>query len=524
MTSQNASTLVILNANVITLDPRRPRAEAVGIQGDRISAVGTSAELQAAAGPDTRLIDAQGKTVLPGFIDSHCHMLFGGLVAEAVDLTDARSVDDILERLRDRIVRISPGEWIHGFGFSVHTLKEKRHPTRYELDRVANKHPVWITTDSAHSSSTNTLAFDAIGLPRGTDGIERSSAGEPTGAFITDHANIPARQRVFSFLSNEHAEQTFRTIARLAVSKGITTIHALEGSKIEGDRDMDVMLSVKDSLPVRTVMFYETFDIPRAKDLGVHGIGGCGRMCLDGMPNTFSAALLGPYADNRTERGALNHTDDKIATFVAQAYESGLQVSLHAMGDAAIEQILDAYEVAQARHPGARMRHRIEHFHIPTKEQIERAAALGLGLGMQPIFSYLWGGRDGVFFERYGEERYRRIDRYRDILKAGAMVACGSDLPVYPADPFLWLRLLVDNPVDSMQNVSMEEALRMCSPYGAWAAFEEQEKGTIEVGKYADLVVIDRDPFSTGPDDLRGIAVDTTFVGGAIVYSKGQPA
>jgi predicted amidohydrolase YtcJ len=522
MTSQNMPTLLIRDANVVTLDPRRPRAQAIAIQGDRIVAVGTSADLQGVMGPDTKVINAYGKTVLPGFIDSHCHMLFGGLVADAVDLTGTQSVDEILERVRDRVAKTPAGEWIHGFGFSVHTLKEKRHPTRHELDRAADKNPLWLTTDSAHSSSTNTLAFKTIGLRLETDGIERDSAGEPTGAYISDHANIPARQRVFSFLTNEQAEQTFRTIARLAATKGITTIHALEGSKIEGDRDMDVMLAVKDSLPVRVAMFYETFDVRRAKELGVHGIGGCGRMCLDGMPNTFSAALLGPYADVQTERGALNHPNAKLATFVAEAYEHGLQVSLHAMGDAAIQQILDAYEAAQQRHPGARMRHRIEHFHIPTQEQIERAAGLGLGLGMQPIFSYLWGGRQGVFFERYGDERYRRIDRYRDILRAGAMVACGSDLPVYPADPFLWLELLVENTVDRTQDVTIEEALRMCSPSGAWLAFEEKDKGTVEVGKYADLVIVDRDPLSTSADELRNVSVDTTLVGGAIVYSKAE--
>ncbi len=524
MTSPKRSTLLIRNANVLTLDPRRPRAEAVVIHGNRIAAVGMLPDVQAMIAPDTAVLDAHGRTVLPGFIDSHCHMLFGGLVAEAVDLTDTLSVDDILERIRDRVAKTSPGEWVHGFGFSVHTLKEKRHPTRHELDRVAGKNPLWITTDSAHSSSTNTLAFETIGLPLETDGIERDGAGQPTGAYINDRANIPARQRVFSFLTDEQATATFRTIARLAASKGITTIHALEGSKIEGDRDIDVMLAVKDSLPVRVVVFYETFDVPRAKQLGIHGIGGCGRMCLDGMPNTFSAALLGPYADARTARGLLNHSRDKIAAFVAQAYEHGLQVSLHAMGDAAIQQILDAYEAAQRRHPGARMRHRIEHFHIPNREQVEQAAALGLGLGMQPIFSYLWGGRRGVFFERYGEERYQRIDRYRDLLRAGAMVACGSDLPVYPADPFLWLRLLVENPIDPGQNVTIEDALRMCSPHGAWAAFEEQDKGTIEAGKYADLVIVDRDPFKASAEELRNSVVDTTLVAGRIVYSNEQSA
>lgn len=514
--------LVIRGANVITLDLTRPRGEGVATRGEWICAVGTSAEIERWISTETRVIDASGMTVLPGFIDSHCHMLFGGLVAESVDLIGSRSVHEILARIRERVARVDAGEWIHGFGFSVHELRERRHPTRHELDRAAPRNPVWITTDSAHSSSTNSLAFAIVDLPAETEGIERDGSGDPTGVYLNDHANIPARQRVFGFLGDEQAERMFHTIARRAVTKGITTVHALEGSKIEGDRDIDIMLRVRSGLPLRTVTFYETFDVSRAKALGVHGIGGCGRMCLDGMPNTFSAALLRPYTDAPNQTGTLNHANEKIGRFVAQAYEHGLQISIHAMGDAAIQQILDAYEVAQRRHAGARMRHRIEHFHVPTNEQIGRAASLCVGLGMQPVFSHLWGGRSGVFFERYGEQRYRRIDRYRDLLRAGTMVACGSDIPVHPAEPFLWVQLLVANPIDHEQSVTVEDALRMCTVNGAWAAFEEGKKGTIESGKYADLIIVDRDPFSTPTEEIGKIQVHMTLVGGKVAYAATQ--
>ncbi|NIF55402.1 amidohydrolase [Burkholderia sp. Ax-1724] len=510
---------LIINANVLTLDANNTIAEAVLVRNGLIAAVGTNADVAALKHDGAVVIDAGGQTVLPGFVDAHSHVMFGGLVSEAVDLLGAESIDEIVDKVAKRALETPEGEWVRASGYDPDKLREKRHPGMADLDRASTRHKIWMSSDSFHSSTANTLGFEAIGIGKGTPGLEVDAAGNPTGAYAGDVAHVPARQKVFGFISDSDAERMIRLMADRAIERGITTIHAFEGSKMDGDRDIDIMMRIKDSLPVHIVPYYETFDIPRAQALGVHGVGGCGRSCLDGMPNTFGAALHSGYADCCSNHGVLLHAQDDINTLVSEACAAGLQVGVHAMGDAAIDQLLDAFENAEGIAQGRSRRHRIEHFHVPTTEQIERAANLGVVLSMQPVFTYLWGGTDGIFFERYGAERYKRIDTYKDILNAGVVVACGADLPVYPADPFLWLQLLVENPVDSRQSVSIEDALRMCISNGAWAAFEEEKKGSLEAGKFADLIVIDRNPLTCPPKDLRQINVTTTMKNGEVVYS-----
>jgi predicted amidohydrolase YtcJ len=313
-------------------------------------------------------------------------------------------------------------------------------------------------------------------------------------------------------------------MADVAARKGITTIHAFEGSRMSGDRDFKVLLDTFESLPIRVLPYYESFELSEMENKKIRGLGGCGRCNLDGMPNTYTAALNEPYADAPEHRGELHYSQEKIDAFILDAYARGIQVGMHAMGDAAIEQLLLSHERAQREFPDRKLRHRIEHFHIPTRSQIARASKLGLVLAMHPIFSHLWGGRGDVFHSRFGEERYHRIDRYSDLISAGCVVTTGADLPVHPPEPLLWLGLLIENPVDRTQDISLDEALRIAIWNGAYAGFEENDKGSLELGKLADLIVIDRDPYACAASELRAINVESTLVGGKVVYSRGGEA
>jgi predicted amidohydrolase YtcJ len=230
-----AARVIVRNANVVTLNPRQPRAEALAIDDERIIRVGSNDQVDELRDDWTHVLDARGMTVLPGFIDSHSHMFFGGVVAEAVDLSAATTIGDIVRLVSMRAVLSPAGEWIRGYGFSLDRLAERRHPTSAELDRATTRHPVWVTSDSFHSSAANSVGFEQIGLERDNPGLERNAEGGFTGAYVTDAANIPARQRVFGFLTDADAARMIRVMAEAGARKGITTVHAFEGSRMSGD-------------------------------------------------------------------------------------------------------------------------------------------------------------------------------------------------------------------------------------------------------------------------------------------------
>jgi predicted amidohydrolase YtcJ len=512
------SHVVILDAEVITLDPAAPRASAIAMVDGRIVAVGD--RVHDWIGPNVELIEGRGLAVLPGFVDSHSHMFFGGVVAEAVDLSTLASVPEIVAALRRQASITPDGHWIRGAAFSLEKLREGRHPTARELDAASDRHPIWITSDSFHSSASNSLGFERIALADDVPGQERDASGQRTGVFLTDHCNIPARRRVFAFISDGEAASMIRRVADDAARCGVTTIHAFEGSRLPSGRDFEVLLRVKDTLPVHIVPFYETFDVAWAKERGAYGVGGCGRCNLDGMPNVHTAALQEAYADAPERKGELHCSDSEIEEFIRQAYMHDVPVGMHAMGDAAVEQLLSTYERLAEGRPQRAGRCRIEHFHLPTADHIARAGRLHLVLAMQPIMSQLWGGPGGVFRTKLGEARVARIDRYRDIVTAGGIATTGADLPIHPHAPFSWLSLLTRNVFDRSQDLSVEEALQLAITNGVIAGGEEHERGSLEVGKIADVIIVDRSPFACPVEEMPDIRVLRTFVSGRTVYER----
>lgn len=512
---------VILDTTVITVDEQQRLADALAIAGDRILAVGTTDSIERLIGPRTRVQRCRGKAVLPGFVDSHCHMFFGGFAETSMNLSSARSIRDILRNLEARAKETPEETWILGYGYALERISEHRHPTRWELDSAAPSNPVWILPDSFHSSATNSLGCDLInGVEITAKTGDRRTAHTFDGTFPTDETHATARRRVFGFFSDEDIATKIRAIDQLAISRGVTTIHACEGGRIDSDRDMRVLLSIKDELKTRVVPYYETLDVDKVVELGLHRIGGCGRLNLDGMPDTHTAALVEPYNDRPDSTGILNLPQDVVERFVSVAHGAGLQIAAHAMGDGAIEQLITAYEKAQSKDPRIDARHRVEHFHLPSDDQIDRAKALDLVVTMQPVFSEIWGGRGGVFESRFGTERYARIDRFKHLIDKGLLVCTGADSPAASIDPMRDLALLVDNVVDPEQSLSFLEAVKTITINGAYAAFEEKTKGSIEPGKLADLVVIDRVPLGCSAGDIRDIDVEMTMIGGKVVFEK----
>jgi hypothetical protein len=305
-----------------------------------------------------------------------------------------------------------------------------------------------------------------------------------------------------------------------SVENGVTTVHAMEGSRVDGDRDFKVLMEIRENLKTRVVPFYETFDVNKVKTMGLSRIGGCGRMNLDGEANSYTAALLDSYSDSPNTSGSLTYTQEEIDDFVMKAHLAGLQIGMHAIGDAAIEQLLSAYEKALKNVPVNDHRHRIEHCYLPSENQIERAAALEIILSMQPCLTDLWGGYGGIYYSRFGQNRFQRIDRYRNLFDRGILVCGGSDSPAAGVNPLRDISLLVTNQISSKQSISVKEAIEMYTINGAKAAFEEDKKGSVEKGKYADVVILNDDPFEVPYSKIEDIKVDATIINGEIAYSK----
>ena len=306
-----------------------------------------------------------------------------------------------------------------------------------------------------------------------------------------------------------------RAAARRAVSVGLTTVHALAGNDQADDPEVKALLAIAPELPLRLVVWYQTTDVAAALKLGLPRIGGC--ILLDGDFGPHTAALTEPYADQPDSRGTLYYTQEEIDAFVAAAHCAGLQIAMHAVGDRAAEQALNAYERALDRWPRADHRHRIEHFEVYNEALVQRARRLGVHLAIQPPFNPYFGGHTRLN-PLLGEERALRSDPVRSLLEAGLPIGGGSDSTVTPLQPLYGVHCAVNhsNPAERLE---VEQALRLYTLDNASMAFEEADKGSIEVGKLGDLVVLAEDPFEVEPERIKDIPVEMTVVGGQTVYS-----
>jgi predicted amidohydrolase YtcJ len=507
--------LVLINANVVTMTGSRRRCEAVAVRDERILAVGSSADVLAAGQCDSSVVvDLAGKTVLPGLIDSHTHAFLTGIHSISVHLGSATCVDEVCDAVRDEAQDTPPGRWIYGMDCSPYTLLEGRYPHRTQLDAAAPHNPVYIAGSSFHSGVANTRALELIAPDPCLPGMEKDSdTGSSTGAFLSDTGHFYAARRAYSYLSDEDIRSLYIATAARAASRGVTTLHCLDGQFVEHDRDVAVLLDVAPQLPVRTVLMYQTMNVNRVLELGLPRIGGC--LTIDGAVFDHTACYYSAYEDDPRTRGELYMSPTAVREFVGKAHRAGLQIGMHAIGDKAIDVLVDAVAAAQASYPRDDCRHRVEHFTSPSDRAILKAGELGLALSMQPIFTGKWNAE---YIHFLGEERASRSDDYRRLIGEGLKVAGGSDSPITEIDPLLGVHSAVNNPSPN-RRVSTEQALRMFTTNGAWVAFEEDEKGTLEAGKLADLVVVDGDPFSdsTRIDEL---GVDLTMCGGKIVFSR----
>ncbi|MEX2704517.1 MAG: amidohydrolase [Candidatus Freyrarchaeum guaymaensis] len=536
MVREKNSNLCLVNGNVITLDSSNPRAEAVAIRDGKIIGVGSRDEVKSLfVDEEVRLIDLDGGTVLPGFTDCHIHLLGYGLMLNMLDLRGVKSIAEIKERLRKEAERRPGGSWIVGHGWDDSLLAEGRLPTRWDLDEAAPDNPTSLMRVCGHITCVNSKALELANITAETESppggqIDKDpETGEPTG-ILREAAGFMILGMVS--LREEDYVLALRAACEYAVSRGLTSVHCMplieQDQSIQG-RVFQILL-MRGELPLRVYLNIPESSLQSLVDLGFYtGFGGSKlkigaiKVILDGSLGGRTAAMLEPFSDDPENRGILLYDEEKLREIVKTAHGADCQLAIHCIGDRALKIALDAIEEALKEKPKRDHRHRIEHASVLSEELIERMRKLGVVASVQPPFIV----SDAPWmFNRVGEERARYVYPFKTLLEKGIKLAAGSDCPVEDMDPLKGIQAAVSREVNPEytfvpeQRVSVEQAIRMYTIDAAYASFEEKVKGSIEVGKLADLVVLSDNPLSVPVDKIGEIEVKMTIVGGEIVYSK----
>lgn len=505
------SNLILRNATVVDVEAGMSSIASIAIQDSRIRAVGPVNEIAVLEEEGFQVVDLTGKTVVPGFIDAHAHLTPTGFSLTEIDVRDARSVQDIKDLVAARAATQRPSTLVRGWGLQEHLLAEKRFPTKEELDAVAPDHFVRIFREDGHSSVVNSKALHYLGYDANTPGVD-AAGGEPTGVLRAE-AQARADPRFRELETREMRERGLRAAANHALRVGLTTIHTLEGSDTLPHEEVLEVAAILPTLPLHSVMWYQTTLFERVEELQLPRIGGC--IMVDGAPGSYTGALFEPYSDRPDTCGTLYFTDEGLNAFVLEAHRRGYQIALHATCQRAVEQALIAYERALDTEPRNDHRLRIEHaYGLPTEGQFQRMAERRIIWSTQPAFLQY---RMEMYYARFGP-RWRHVHPHRLALAHGVTIAGGSDSFVTPLYPLLGIHCAVNHPVEE-QRVGVREALRWFTCNAAYAAFEEDIKGTITPGKLADLTVLKRDILRENALTIKDIPVSMTIVAGAIRYA-----
>lgn len=505
--------ILIFNGRCLSMADDR-ECDWIAVRDGYISDMGQGEGYKKYTARAAAVLDAGGGTVLPGFIDSHFHLVQAALNSRSLDLSKARSFRDI-GVLVSEAAKNSPGKNIRGIGLDEQNLKEGRFPDRTVIDKYCKDAPVFINSVEYQTSVLNTYALLYYKIPFTLEGIEFDENQVPTG-IITHYANVLLRENVLQSIPNSARMETVTEFLGSVVEKGITTVNAMEGGRLYCDKDAEFIYESKDKLAIDVALFYSTVDIARVMKMQLNRIGGC--LYVDGTFGARTAALSFEYNDYPGNIGGLNFTQKEMNQFVLECYTNKMQLALYTIGDRAIEQALVAHEYALDKTGNTGLRHRLEHVELPTLDHIRRAKNLGLIFSMSPTYEYVWGGPNKLYRERLGEN-YRRTNPFDQIIREGVVICGGSDCDVTPANPLLGIHSAVNHPVES-HRISLNEAIRMFTCNGAYGIFEEDKKGTLEVGKVADIVILDDDIRSVAADKIKDIIVMATIKSGKILYNQ----
>ncbi|MCW4050043.1 MAG: amidohydrolase [Candidatus Bathyarchaeota archaeon] len=531
--------MVLVNGKIITVDRQDSVVEAVAIKDGKFIAIGKTEEIRKLSGEKTNIIDLDGKTAMPGIIDSHTHPSSISFKFMEIDCRapPIRSISEILDKVKAKAEEVGSDKWVRGVAFNDSKLVEKRHITRWELDSVAPDNPVFIVSDTGHQSLANSRALELAGVSKDTPDppggeIERDEGGIPTG-LLYENASGLVRKHIPEYTVEELKEGYKKTVEQFA-SWGVTSTHNASG-RMNGIRAykqllddgirkvrMSLMVSVNrnspgdvlDGLALGGIESGFGDDWLKVMSMKIMGDGsGAGGTCCVYEPQNRGPRGLGLWMTEPEE----------VNRLTLKAHNAGLRVSIHSIGDRGVDMALDAIEKAQKQNPKPDMRHRIEHNSLCTPKQLKRIKELGASPSSS--IGYMYGLGD-QYTENFGPDRSRWLHPHKTMKEMGIIAGGNSDCPVTYYSPFVQMYTAVTRKTSSGQVVGPEEAIsvkdaiRVYTWNGAYQGKDEDKLGSIELGKLADIIVLDRDILTIDPEDLLNIQVLKTIVDGKIVYES----
>ena len=535
-----AADLLLINGKIVTVDGEDSIVEAVAVKDGKILSTGSSKKIKKLAGEKTKIIDLQGKTVLPGIIDSHTHphnaaLNFLEINCRAIEI---RRIKDIQAAIANRAKEIGPGKWIRGSGYNDSKLKEKRQIRRNELDEVAPDNPVYIVSDTGHQAVANTKALELSGITKSTPDpaggkIDRDEKGIETGLLYETATKIVS-DRIPEYTVDQ-VKEGLRMLWDQFSEWGITSTHDASGQMLgirgyqellaEGVRKVRVnlMVSIRPWRAGEEDMLYSLTSLGIESGFGDDWLKVMSLKIMgDGSGAGGTAGVYTPQHRGPKGLGLMTTSSKDIEKIVMKAHEAGIRVSIHSIGDKGIDVALDCIARAQKTKPIKDMRHRLEHNSCCTPKQLKRIKKLGVVPSSS--IGYMYGLGD-QYAENFGPERIRWLHPHKTMKDMGIVAGGNSDCPVTFYSPFVQIYAAVTRKTSSGKVVAPEEAIsimdaiRVYTLNGAYLAKEERIKGSIEAGKLADMIVLDRDIFSIPPDEIKEVKVLTTIVDGVIVYN-----
>jgi len=536
--AQTPATLVITNAKIATMDPQNPRAEAMAVNGETITAIGTVAEVAKYIGSSTRVIDANGRLVVPGFNDSHAHFGGGAAGLSRLNLYGVSSLEEVQRMFAERVAKAAPGEWITGSRYD-HTLWGERWPTKEDLDKVAPNNPVVLTRASGHSSWANSMALRLSGVTKDTKSPPAGEVqkdprtGEPTGILLETAQSLvrPRAPQQTPEQARERQKQTLLEGLQFAAELGVTSVQT--GTSLP---EMELIRELQKEGKL-TLRWTGWFGLAQAEQLAKQGIvSGQGddwvrvgflKGFVDGTLGDGTAAMFEPFTDRPDFDGLPRMTQAQLDSAVLVADKLGFQVGIHAIGDRGVHMVLNAYEKAAQVNGTRNRRHRIEHAQLIKPADIPRFGQLGVVPSMQQTHATT----DMRFAEtRVGFDRSKTAYAWRSLLDTGATLAFGTDWSVEPLDPMRGVfssttrtniqRMEPKEGWFPEQKLTMWESLYYYTYGSAYAEHMEQKKGRLAPGYFADLVVLNQDLFTIPVEQILQTRVDLTVVGGRVVYER----
>jgi predicted amidohydrolase YtcJ len=527
--------LLFYNGQVITMDNHVGMCEALAVKDSKIVSVGSNVEVEKLKGKETRVINLEGKTLMPGFIDAHAHLELYGTNALGVNGKAVNSIEELKEKLGAKAKNTPSGQWVRGWGYNQNYLAEGRHPTRWDLDQISTEHPIILVRTCGHISVVNSKALEMAGINANTNDPSggkyvRDEKGVPTGVLLEQaHMNM--------FLTAQYTDDEIMEGLKIAssdyLSKGITSVHDAGGYDT---KHFSFLFDAVEKGIIKQriyVMYGGLHDAPSIVNKGVEagiktGVGnnyfriGPAKVFIDGSSSGPTAKTRQPYTSNNNDSGILYLNQEDLTKTLGDAHNHGWQITAHAIGDEAVEMMINCIEQVLHENPREDHRHRIEHACMTPPDLLKRMKDLNILPIPNPAFIYEFG--DG-YVKDYGE-RVETMFPIQSFINEGIPAAIGSDSPITAYDPLIGVYAAVNRMskssrlVGPSQKATLLEVLKMYTLNGAIASFEDNIKGSLVPGKLADMVVLDQPILDTPINQINNIGVEMTVLDGAIVFQS----